>query len=349
MGLIKEIIDNLAKILFYIYMKTKGQNLLKKLMHILMLLSTVLLVACEKETPSNIRLGLDIWSGNSPFFIARAIGELDSNRVKLVQLRDNLQALEAFKNGYVDATIVSIDNIVELTASDIDFEIILITNISNGGDAIVAQSEIETLEGLKGKKVGFQLHPLYNYILARSFEKSSLTKDDIEVVDISFYDSFEEFKQGTVDAIITSQPYTSNLEVQGANILFSSKDMPNEIIDAVVIRRDLSPDDKLAVQYMVNAWYIGVDYLNKHPDPAYEIMSGMTGDTPRNNREQIRSIIFPSAPQSAAMMAGQNSELSKNVKNMELKLVELGFFDKPNNGDFVLNNQYLKNISKGGN
>lgn len=87
--------------------------------------------------------------------MADAAGRLPP-ALRLVELVSAAQVVRAWRNGEIDAATVILDEALRLAAESGDLELVLVTDISEGGDAIVGAPGITTFEALAGRRVSVE-------------------------------------------------------------------------------------------------------------------------------------------------------------------------------------------------
>ena len=74
-----------------------------------------------------------------------------------------------------------------------------------------------------------------------ALDHASLRQADISIVSVAVQDSVIAFEQARVDAVVTHEPYRSQILARGGHKLFSSRDIPGQIIDLLITRRTSAP------------------------------------------------------------------------------------------------------------
>ncbi len=149
---------------------------------------------------------------------------------------------------------------------------------SNGADFILAQPELRNISDLKGKKVAAEVGTLNMYMLARALSLNGLDLTDVHLVQHDQIGMAAVFKNREVDAVVTYVPVaTSLIHDSSANQLFSSKDIPNEVIDLLCFDRTIIETRFDEVVGILNAWDRSLEYAKNHPAEAYAIMAKREG------------------------------------------------------------------------
>ena len=108
---------------------------------------------CSREQAQTLRIGISLWPGYEPFFLARDLGFYDDLPVTIIEYPSLSGASRAMKNGTIDAVALTLDEVLLLINSGVDAQVVLVTNISDGGDVILARPKIESVEQLRGKTI----------------------------------------------------------------------------------------------------------------------------------------------------------------------------------------------------
>jgi NitT/TauT family transport system substrate-binding protein len=186
-------------------------------------------------------------------------------------------SMEAFAAGQVDAVCMTNGDALVTGATGAPNVAIMINDISNGNDMIVARPGIESVKDLKGKKVGVEVGFVCHLLLLKALEANGMTESDVELVNIPTHETAKALASGDVDAIAAWQPNSGQAlqAVPGSKAIFTSADVPGLIYDVLSVNpASLSArgDDWKKV---VEVWYKIVDFI-KDPethDEAIEIMA----------------------------------------------------------------------------
>lgn len=134
-----------------------------------------------------------------------------------------------------------------------------ITNYSNGGDGIIARSNISSVKDLVGKRIAVprfsEAHTLVEWLL----QNSSLTKEEQSEIRSSMVftetsdAAAEAFFSGSVDAAATWEPYLTKASTStNAHILFDTSMATNLILDGIVFRQDFLDKNKDFVTKLID-------------------------------------------------------------------------------------------------
>jgi hypothetical protein len=143
---------------------------------------------------------------------------------------------------------------------------------SSGGDNPVKQ--------LKGKEIKLEQFSVSHYLVLRALEMNGMQESDVTIVNTPGDEAGQLFLSGGADVVATWNPHLFLAEDQGKGIvIFSSKNIPGEIIDLVVFDKkviDAQPNIAKALTY---AWYDAMEYFNdaSTKEDAIQIMATAAG------------------------------------------------------------------------
>ena len=204
----------------------------------ILLLLVVALLGCQPESDS-IRIGSNRWLGYAPIYLADDLGWTAPSGIRLVEYPNTTGVLRGFRNGMLDAAMLTLDETLLLqdSAAELDLEIILVTNVSAGADALFARAPLTNLKDLAGQRIGVENTALGAYFLSRVLDQAGLRIDDLQVVSLPVHEQTAAFAAGDVDAVITFASEGPALESKGARRIFDSRQLPGEIVDVLVVDR----------------------------------------------------------------------------------------------------------------
>lgn len=241
------------------------------------LLSTSL-AAFAGET-KDVTMAFCTWTGYSPMFIAKEQGYFEEAGLNMdIQVIEDESTYAALiTQGSIQFLATAQDPNIKMYANGANSRFVLTMDASVGADGLVTTGEIATLDDLAGKTLALDKSASSYYFFLTALENgSSLTEDDIQVIDMG--DTTEAglaFMSGSVDAAIMWEPELSEaLEmVEGSHALVTSADYPDTILDSLVVNTKYAEENPEVVEAVAEAWYKAVDYLNENPEEAYDLMA----------------------------------------------------------------------------
>jgi len=314
-------------------------NLLK----FIMILSVMFFITgCGVEQKSPLRVGINLWPGYEPFFLARDMGEYANSPISLIEYPSPSGAIRAIRNGTVEAVALTLDEVFNLVDSGVKAKVVLITDISNGGDAILARPGINALEELRGKVVLSEATVLSSYMLNRAFDDTDLSLSDIHRVYSPISEHTWVYENSKVDAIVTFEPVRTKLIEAGAKELFSSADIPGEIIDVLIVRDDVIESSPEVVQALVDGWYTALQQLHAYPEKSSKMLSTRLHITPKEVLSSLNRLSWPNRYQVNEMLNDKTATLSPISKRIQMMLIQQQLLNHEQSFQSLFTDQFVK-------
>ncbi|MGH6739364.1 MAG: sulfonate ABC transporter substrate-binding protein [Bradyrhizobium sp.] len=214
--------------------------------------------AGAKINVNEIRIG---YQKTGVLVVARQQAVLEKNfatrqiAVKWIEFTSGPPLLEAMSTGSVDFGSVGDTPPIFAQAANANIVYVAGSPITNGqGILVPASSEIHTLAGLKGKRVGFAKGTSAHNVLIAALEKAGLTYQDIMPVYLSPPDAGPAFANGSIDAWAIWDPYFAIGEKrQNGRILVNAYEVAK-----------------------TNSFYLANrDFANAHPRETRDVIDGL--------------------------------------------------------------------------
>ncbi len=294
-----------------------------------LLLCLAVLPGCNIPSARVFHVCTNQWPGYEPLYLARSLGYFNNNEVRLVEFSSASDCMRAFGNGTVEAAGLTLNEALQLAADGIALKIILVMNFSNGADALLARPEIRTLGGLKGRSVGVENTATGVYVLRRALQKGGLRLEDIRVVAAVVAEHERAYLWGRVDAMVTFEPVRTRLKKAGMRELFSSREIPGEIVDVLIVNRDCAERFPREVESLRSAWHRALEYLQANPTDATERMAPRAKLSPAEFRNTLEAIRFPTPAENQKLLAGASAGLVAPARQIMERMVNYGLLRRP--------------------
>ena len=312
---------------------------------LLVILISFQLTACSEAPHTPLRVGGNQWPGYEPLYLARDLKLWDKHQIRLIQYPSATEVLRAFRNRAIDAASLTLDEVLLLRQLDIPVSVILIHDFSNGADAIISHSGIQSVKQLKGKTIGVESSALGAFVLSRALEMNNMALQDISIRHVNFDVHEKAFTNNEVDAVVTFEPVISGLLSAGANKVFDSTMMPGEIIDVLVVHQDCMDKYSDVLKKLVNGWFRAVDYMKEEPFDAYQNISQRLHLTVPQVASSYKTIVLPNRSQNNDLLGSGNYVLQKTVNQMTAIMLNNKLLNKPFSAKDLFTNQYISNVS----
>jgi NitT/TauT family transport system substrate-binding protein len=276
---------------------------------IALLAGLTFMTACSPPPPEPLRIVSSPWPGYEPLYLARDLGYLKDSAVRISELPSANISFEAFKNGSGDVATLTLDEVVILLAEGRKLRLLLVMDVSNGADAVVARNDIKSLAGLKGKRLAMENIPLGVYILNRMLEAAHLKATDIDIVPLPEDKHEDAYLRGKIDAAITMEPYKSKLVKAGGHVLFDSSQIPNEIFDLVVVREEVYQKRRDDLCHLARQWFRTLDYIHANPQEAATRMGKRQGVDAETFLASMNGMTVPDRKENRLLLGGSSPAL----------------------------------------
>jgi NitT/TauT family transport system substrate-binding protein len=281
---------------------------MKSFIKLVLLAVAVFLAGCQPPSEP-LRIVSSPWPGYEPLYLARDLGYLQEDSVRITELPTFNLNMEAFSNGSTDLSTLTLDEVVTLLAKGQKLRILLVMDISNGADAVLARPGIKSLADLKGKRVGMENIPLGAYILSRILDKSGLKATDMTIIPMPEDRHEKAYLQGKIDAVITFEPHKTKITKAGAHVLLDSSQIPDEIFDVIVVREDVYQTRRDDLCHLVKQWFRTLDYVQANQKDAYTRMAKRLGTTEEDFRTAMAGIKVPLRRENQQLLGGNTPTL----------------------------------------
>ncbi|MEN8303928.1 MAG: ABC transporter substrate-binding protein [Campylobacterota bacterium] len=239
-------------------------------------LSALTFSGCSnKESGEELHVGMNTWPGYEPFVLAKDLGYLDE-RVRVSRLDSATNVIRSFKSDLIDVACITLDEaIIMQETSEDEIKVITIMDFSTGGDVIIANKNIKSLKELKGKRIGVESTALGAFMLARAVDFTpELTMSDLKILNIGYEHHQNDFETNKIDAVITFEPIkTRLLKSTNAHVIFSSEQIPGEILDVIVVKSKTIKSKNSELQKMIDAWYETIEYIKQNRNESLKRMA----------------------------------------------------------------------------
>jgi NitT/TauT family transport system substrate-binding protein len=238
------------------------------------------LSSCTPKPTTPLRVGMIDWTGYEPFYLAKSLGFYDNSTIELVGFTDIAGVFRAYREQRITCCAGTIAEILQVAGTLPNQQVIFVIDQSAGADAIVAKPRITQLADLKGQRIGTDMMPLSSQMLTSALEKANLKLSDVKLVNFGMADQLEAYKADRVDAVITFDPFRTQLVKAGAKTIFDSTQIPNQIVDVMLTSQANLSQHGPALKILTAGFFKAVDYLQQNPVDAIARMAARQKITP---------------------------------------------------------------------
>lgn len=232
-----------------------------------------------------LKIGYSDWPGWVAWEVALEKGWFEEEGVEVqFEWFDYVASMDAFAAGQLDGVAMTNGDTLVTGATGAKGIMILLNDYSNGNDMVIAKPGIDSVQALKGKKIGVEIGFVSHLLLLDALKQNGMTEGDVELVNVPTNETPQVLASGEVDAIVAWQPNSGmalNL-VPGSKAVYTSADQPGLIYDVCVASPQSLAARRDDWEKVIKVWYRVVDYFYDPAtrDEAIEIMASRVGLEP---------------------------------------------------------------------
>lgn len=239
----------------------------------------------EKTDDNTINLSLDEWIGWKSILDAEYYGiydELGIN-VNISVINDATQSSNALIKGDIDAAGYTINRTAFLSKKfeNAGVEVVMpfITNYSNGGDGIIAKSNIKTVKDLVNAKIGVPEFSEAQTLVVWFVNNSDLTQEEKDTIidNLILFATPDEaakaFFAGQVDVAATWEPYlTQTQNMTDSHVFFSTASSSSLVMDGILFNAEFTRNNTELVEKFIQGALMASDLYDTKFDAIRSIM-----------------------------------------------------------------------------
>jgi len=219
--------------------------------------------ACTQTPQPPFKVASNAWVGYKPLYLARNLGLYDDNRIKLIEMPSATDVFDLLHEGTVDAAAITLDEALSEIANGAELSIVLAFDFSNGADALLTQTDIKTLKGLRGKRIGVETSAVGAILVHSALKKAGLRPDEVDIIHLNADVHIKAFENKRVDAVTTFEPTKSALLALGANSVFDSSEIPGLIVDVLAVRNEALRSQAANIQLLIDGYFSALTHMQK--------------------------------------------------------------------------------------
>lgn len=297
------------------------------------------LAACTTpQTP--LRVGTIVFPGYELLFLARAMGWLSPNLVRLIELQNSTDSVRALAAGKLEAALLTMDEVLSARAGGIDLRAVLVLDTSEGADQVLARPGI-TLAGLAGRKIAAEDNSVGALMMASLLEVAGLRVEQIVKVPTTQARAVEYFQKGLADVVVTAEPWASQIKALGGQTIFDSSAVPDRIVDVLAVRADALDKYAAALRHLVGMQFEALELFRRDPEQASRHLAGRLQIAPTEVAAAFTGLKLPNRTDNQAMLRPGGS-LAKNVPLLHTILLHAQLLPGPVDTRALLDDRFVR-------
>jgi NitT/TauT family transport system substrate-binding protein len=279
------------------------------------LMAGVLATAACSQGPSEapkrteFNIGWSIYAGWMPWPYAQQAGIVKKwadkygLKINIVQVNDYVESVNQYTAGKLDGvTVANMDALTIPAAGGKDTSAIIVGDYSNGNDGILMKGAGE-LQAIKGQSVNLVELSVSHYLLARGLNSVGLQLKDVKTVNTGDADIVGAFASPDVKVAVAWNPQLTSMKAQpGAKEVFSSADIPGEILDLLCVDTATLKANPNLGKALAGIWYETTALMVRQDaqgKAARAAMAKLAGSTPEAFDSQLSTTYLYSDPKAA--------------------------------------------------
>jgi NitT/TauT family transport system substrate-binding protein len=235
-------------------------------------ISLLILLSSALSIAKPIKIGIDLWPGYYPLVLAKHLGLFKKHGLQvdivLPESTDNM--LGQFIDGDLDMVCVAMGDAFSLYNKDNDLRVVMITDESAGGDALVGQIALREKslkwDSLKGKRIGTNLNGFGELFVRRFLANQGADPDTVSFVQLEAADALNALQYNKVDIAHTWEPYVSEiLSFNKGTVVFDSSQTPGLIPDALLANGPFIKNNPEQLKLFIKAWLEAAQWWLENP------------------------------------------------------------------------------------
>ena len=298
--------------------------------------------SCHLFENKPITVAAHIWPGYEPMFLARSEGWLDAQQVSLLETATSTESIQALMDNKADAAALTLDETLKARAMGLPLTVVMVFNISVGADMLVADKSIKTLRDLKGKRVAYEASSLADVMLVNILQQASLNEQDVKLVKVGINKQVAAWQRKQADAFVTYEPVATQLLSSNMHKLFDSRQIPNTIVDVLVVRQDvIDAAHSKAIRHLISAHFRALSHLKHNPqDAAYRMSEHLKIDA-QKVLGAYKGLLLPDADNNYLMLADENPPLLVSARKLAALMQQHKLIDHSDDLSSLIDAGYL--------
>lgn len=234
----------------------------------------------EKEGESTLRLGIQPGDLLDNVAFAKGFFDEEGLNVEAQVFSYGPPIVEALTSGDLDVGLMGDQPAFSAISNGVPVEIITGTQSSNKRHGLIARddSNIESLEDLKGKTVSVPVGSNAQPLLYIYLEAAGLTEDDVEIVNLGVVDAETSIIAGDIDAAVVYEPHFTSVATKenGVHVVTDAEGY-KDYVSISIGRVDYDKEHPEELAKLLRAWDKAAKWAKENPEEAAQIVYDADG------------------------------------------------------------------------
>ncbi len=179
-------------------------------------------------------------------------------------------------------------------------------------------------------------------MLEASLRAAGLQATDIDIVYLSVDEHLESYANGTIDALVTFEPVKTILINNGMKAIFTSREIPGNIVDVIAFRSDTLDTHHAAIQHAVNGHFLALEKWQTAPSMHNGFLAKQLGVTEAEVLALYTDLYLPNKAENLEWLAGGNKpKLLLSAENLSISMLNSGLLSKTPTFEYLFDKRFI--------
>nr|WP_281275372.1 ABC transporter substrate-binding protein [Azoarcus indigens] len=287
-------------------------------------------------------MGACPWPGTASLRLAESEALLPPACARLLDFPNASMVLAAFRNGSLDAAVVTLDEALLLAAHDQAPRLVCVVDFSEGASGLLTRPPAEGLGSLRGARVGVETEAGGAYLVAKALERAGIGLDEVVFVPLPLDRHEDAYLERRVDALVSAEPVRSRLLALGARELFSTREMAGELANVIVVRELQLASRRADVRCLIAGHFAGRERLLADPRAAAQALGPRAGLPPEAFSLALQGLRLPDPAENRRLFA--SGELAEVLGQVALTLHNYRLLHAQVPGESLLDSSLIEEV-----
>lgn len=280
----------------------------------------LVLSSCQPHYPAHLRVASNSWIGYTPLYLAEEMGLFEPFLIKMIEMPSASEVIHALRSGSIEVAALTLDEALTILEDEYDLKVILVMDISDGSDVLLAKPDINSLTELKGKTIAVEYNAVGALLLDHALAAGGITPNDVEILSCNFDSHITCYDKS--DALVTFDPVKTKLMKAGAKQLYSSKKMPNVILDVLVTTQEVINEQPKQIQALLNSYFKARTYLDTQTNKAISLIESSLKIPSEELTTAFQGVKLPNLEHNKQLLSGTNATLQATLAELQTIMLE---------------------------
>jgi NitT/TauT family transport system substrate-binding protein len=312
---------------------------------VLGLIIAILFLSCENKTVEPLRVGTLLWPTHDFFHLADHLGYYKDKNIQLIDYRTPSEVIRAYETGLLDAILVTDHLFLKTNDRLLKDRVLMVLDYSSGSDVLMANPAIKNMENLRGKKIGSESSALGIFVMLRFLELYGLSGNDITHVPVDVAQHTQAYENELFDAVVTYEPFASEMKKQGAVELCNSKEIPFEISDILISSPTIITQKREQLEVLCKGFFDALDVYKKDSSKYISKLSTRENISPEEFSKALKGITVLDLEDNVNLIKNTKAGYFKTLSNVNKKMIDYKLISTEHNITELIDASIIQNIN----